>query len=72
MAFVGSAMFLLPSILAIFWACRVLFPGRAAILMMSEALVATISATLLLPEETMTVMQWTGAAIVLLACLLGS
>jgi len=39
---------------------------------MSEVLVATISATLLLPEETMTLMQWTGAAIVLLACLLGS
>ena len=72
MAFVGSVMLLLPSIMAIFWASRVLFPGRAAILMMSEALVATISATLLLPEETMTLMQWTGGAIVLLACLLGS
>jgi drug/metabolite transporter (DMT)-like permease len=72
LAFVGSAMLLLPSIMAIFWASRVLFPGRAAILMMSEALVATISATLLLPEETMTLMQWTGGAIVLLACLLGS
>ena len=72
MAFSGSAMFLLPSIMAIFWASRVLFPGRAAILMMSEALVATISATLLLPEETMTIMQWIGGAIVLLACLLGS
>jgi drug/metabolite transporter (DMT)-like permease len=71
-AFVGSTMFLLPSIMAIFWACRVLFPGRAAILMMSEALVATITATLLLPEETMTLMQWIGGAIVLLACLLGS
>ena len=72
LAFVGSAMLLLPSIMAIFWASRVLFPGRAAILMMSEALVATISATLLLPEETMTLMQWSGGAIVLLACLLGS
>jgi drug/metabolite transporter (DMT)-like permease len=72
LAFVGSAMLLLPSIMVIFWASRVLFPGRVAILMMSEALVATISATLLLPEETMTLMQWTGAAIVLLACLLGS
>ena len=72
LAFGGSALLLLPSIMAIFWASRVLFPGRAAILMMSEALVATISATLLLPEETMTLMQWTGGAIVLLACLLGS
>lgn len=72
LAFGGSALLLLPSIMAIFWACRVLFPGRAAILMMSEALVATLSATLLLPQETMTLMQWTGAAIVVLACLLGS
>lgn len=72
MALGGSTLLLLPSIMAIFWASRVLFPGRAAILMMSEALVATISATLLLPEETMTVMQWAGGAIVLLACLLGS
>jgi drug/metabolite transporter (DMT)-like permease len=72
LAFVGSAMLLLPSIMVIFWASRVLFPGRVAILMMSEALVATVSATLLLPEETMTLIQWTGAAIVLLACLLGS
>lgn len=71
MAFAGSALLLLPSILAIFWACRVLFPGRAAILMMSEALVATLSATLLLPEETMTSLQWTGGAIVLMACLFG-
>lgn len=71
LAFGGSALLLLPSIMAIFWASRVLFPGRAAILMMSEALVATISATLLIPEETMSIMQWSGGAIVLLACLLG-
>lgn len=71
MAFAGSALLLLPSILVIFWASRVLFPGRAAILMMSEALVATLSATLLLPEETMTSLQWTGAVIVLLTCILG-
>ena len=71
LSFAASNLLLLPSILAIFWACRVLFPGRAAILMMSEALVATISASLLLPEETMTGMQWSGGAIVLLACLFG-
>jgi drug/metabolite transporter (DMT)-like permease len=71
MAIGGSVFLLLPSILAIFWACRVLFPGRAAILMMSEALVATLSATLLLPGETMTPLQWSGGAIILLACLLG-
>ena len=71
LSFAASNLLLLPSVLAIFWACRVLFPGRAAILMMSEALVATISAALMLPEETMTTMQWSGGAIVLLACLFG-
>ncbi len=72
LSFVGSTLFLLPSVLVIFWACRVLFPGRAAILMMSEALVATVSASWLLPEETMTGLQWAGGIVVLLACLLGS
>lgn len=71
LSFIGSTLFLLPSILVIFWACRVLFPGRAAILMMSEALVATLSASWLLPAETMTGLQWAGGAIVLLACILG-
>ena len=66
-----SILILLPSICLMFWACRLLFPGRAAILMMSEAVVAVISATLFLPDETMTGQQWLGAGIVLLACLLG-
>ena len=71
LSFFASTLFLLPSVYLIFWACRLLFPGRAAILMMSEALVAVLSATLLLPAETMTTQQWIGGAIVLLACLLG-
>jgi len=71
LSFFASILVLLPSIYLIFWACRLLFPGRAAVLMMSEALVAVISATLLLPAETMTAQQWVGGAIVLLACLFG-
>lgn len=70
-AFGVSILILLPSVLLMFWACRLLFPGRAAVLMMSEALVAVVSATLLLPDETMTGQQWLGGAVVLLACLLG-
>ena len=70
-AFLASTLILLPSVYLIFWACRLLFPGRAAVLMMSEALVAVLSATLLLPAETMTAQQWAGGAIVLLACLFG-
>jgi len=71
LSFFGSTLILLPSVYLIFWACRLLYPGRAAILMMSEAVVAVISATLLLPDETMTGQQWLGGAIVLLACLIG-
>lgn len=71
LSFAGSTLLLLPSICIIFWAGRLLYPGRAAILMMSEALVATISASWLLPEEMLTPVQWFGAAIVLAACLIG-
>lgn len=71
LAFLASTFVLLPSVYLIFWACRILFPGRAAVLMMSEAVVAVISATWMLPAETMTPQQWAGGAIVLLACLIG-
>ena len=68
-AFLASVLVLLPSLFAIFWASRLVFPGRVGILMMSEALVAIISASLLLPEETMTFWQWTGGVIIITACL---
>ena len=71
LSFLASVLFLLPSIILIFWACRLVYPGRAAVLMMSEAVVAVISATLLLPTETMSAQQWAGGAIVLIACLIG-
>ena len=71
LAFLASTLVLLPSVYLIFWACRILYPGRAAVLMMSEALVAVLSATLLLPTETMTPVQWAGGVIVLFACLIG-
>jgi drug/metabolite transporter (DMT)-like permease len=68
-AFFASVLVLLPSVFAIFWASRLLFPGRVGILMMSEALVAIFSASLLLPEEIMTYRQWIGGAVILAACL---
>ena len=71
LSFLASILFLLPSIVLIFWACRLVYPGRAAILMMSEAVVAVISATLLLPTETISAQQWAGGVIVLIACLFG-
>jgi len=39
--------------------------------MMSEALVAVLSASWLLPEEMLSPQQWIGGAIVLAACLIG-
>lgn len=69
-AFLASVLVLLPSLFAIFWASRLVFPGRVGILMMSEALVAILSASLLLPEETMTLWQWIGGAIIITACLI--
>ena len=64
-----SILVLLPSVFAIFWASKRLFPGRVGILMMSEVLVAIPSASLFLPDEAMTPWQWVGGAIILVACL---
>ena len=70
LAFIASTFVLLPSIFVIFWASRLVFPGRGGILMMSEVMVAIASASLLLPEETLSPLQWAGGAIILLACLI--
>ena len=68
-AFVASTLVILPTVFVIFWASKQLFPGRVGILMLSEALVAIFSASLLLPEETMTFWQWVGGTIIITACL---
>ncbi|MBV1863008.1 MAG: DMT family transporter [Rhodobacteraceae bacterium] len=68
-AFIASTLAILPSVFVIFWASKRLFPGRVGILMLSEALVAILSASLLLPEETMTLWQWVGGGIIITACL---
>ena len=69
-ASLASILVLLPSIFVIFMAAKQLFPGRVGILMMSEVLVAILSATILLPEETLSLWQWTGGVIVIAACLI--
>ncbi|HUF57228.1 MAG TPA: DMT family transporter [Thermohalobaculum sp.] len=68
-AALGSVGMIMPSVLAIFWAQRRVYPGRAGLLMMSEAMVAVVSATLLLPEEIMAPLQWLGAMLIVGACL---
>ena len=67
LAFTWSVIVLLPSFCIIFRISQILFPGRVGILMMSEVVVAVISAKILLPEEQMLILQWVGAFAILLA-----
>ena len=43
--------------------------GQSGVLMMSEVLVAIVSASLLVPEERMSLVQWGGAAAIIIAAL---
>ncbi|WP_271270426.1 DMT family transporter [Aliamphritea hakodatensis] len=61
---------ILPAVLAIFWAQKFLLPGRVGLLMMSEVIVAVASASLLLPEEHMSLIAWCGAGLIISACVL--
>lgn len=64
-----SILIFLPAVCLIFWAQKYLFPGRAGLLMMSEAVMAVLSASLLLPEESMSLIAWIGAGLIICACL---
>jgi len=66
-AAIWSIIILLPCFWIIFRVSQLLFPGRVGILMMSEVIVAIVSATILVPNETMLVSQWLGAGAILLA-----
>ena len=65
-----SIVIFLPCFCIIFRISQLLFPGRVGILAMSEVVVAIISAAILIPEETMILMQWVGAIAILLAGLI--
>ncbi|MEM6933696.1 MAG: DMT family transporter [Pseudomonadota bacterium] len=69
-AALASIGLILPTVWIIFWAQKILFPGRAGLLMMSEVLVAVISASIFLPEERMSMIEWGGAILIIGACLL--
>ena len=66
-AILPSCLVVLPSLLAIFWVSRLMFPGRIGILMMSEVLVVVLSAWILIPEERLTAWQWAGAGAIVAA-----
>lgn len=65
-----SIVVIMPSFIIVFHVSQVLFPGRVGILMMSEVIVAIVSASILLPDETMRAIQWVGAAAIILAGLI--
>jgi len=65
----ASVFILLPSTLLLMIISQVLYPGRVGVLMMSEVLVAIVSASLLVPEERMSLVQWGGAAAIIIAAL---
>lgn len=65
-----SILVLLPSFCIIFRVSQILFPGRVGILTMSEVIVAIISASILVPEETMQWLQWVGVIAIMLAGLI--
>jgi len=65
-----SIFIFLPCFCIIFRVSQLLFPGRVGILTMSEVVVAIISAAILVPEETMLLLQWVGAIAILLAGLI--
>ena len=60
-AAIWSIFILAPAFIVVFKISTILFPGRVGILMMSEVIVAIISASILVPEETMVLIQWIGA-----------
>ena len=65
-----SIVVMLPSFCIIFRVSQLLFPGRVGILTMSEVIVAIVSASILVPEETMLLLQWVGVVAILLAGLI--
>ena len=62
-----SIFVFLPCFCIIFRVSQILFPGRVGILTMSEVVVAIVSASILLPEERMQLLQWVGAIAIVLA-----
>lgn len=60
----------LPAVILLFWAQKFLFPGRVGLLMMSEVLTAVLTASMFLPEERLSAVEWAGAALIVGACLI--
>ena len=66
-AVIWSILILLPCFFIIFRVSQFLLPGRVGILTMSEIVVAMISATILIPNESLFTIQWLGATAIISA-----
>ncbi len=64
-----AVLVILPSVWLLFWASKFLFPGRVGLLMMSEVVIAMLTASIFLPEEAMSLVAWCGAVLIIAACL---
>jgi len=64
-----SIFMIIPGAVVLIWAQKFLSPGRVGLLMMSEVLVAAMTASYLLPGERMTMLEWMGALLIVGACL---
>jgi len=67
---VVSVFMIAPSAIVLIWAQKFLSPGRVGLLMMSEVLVAAMTASYLLPGERLTLLEWLGAILIVGACLI--
>lgn len=70
LSFLMAIGMIIPTLLVVFWAQKILFPGRLGLLMMAEVMLTVISASLLLPEEALSAREWFGATMIVGACLL--
>ncbi|MGB0853728.1 MAG: DMT family transporter [Pikeienuella sp.] len=67
---ISASIIGLVSVFTIFWAVGKISPGRSGLLMMTEVVVAVISAAIFLPEEALKALEWAGAGLILAAAVI--
>ncbi len=64
---IAMSLFIFATYYMLFWGVARLSPGRSGMLMMSEVVVAVLTAAILLPEEALTATEWAGVGLLILA-----
>lgn len=64
MALLVTCGLIVPSLFFCLWCSQRIAPGRVGLLMMSEVLVAVISAAFLLPQEALSSTEWLGGVVI--------